>query len=93
MISDPKKQTESAKQTDFFVKVGNEIHVHAGHNYQPEPHRQVEMEVRNLPFGLKEYVDLIEAEVHGARVAAGRLAAALGGLFVVALQVYGKFAS
>ena len=31
--------------------------------------------------------------LYGARVAAGRLAAALGGLFVAALQVYGKFAS
>lgn len=87
------------RRKDFIVKrlkgtVGeaDPISVLVGRNYQPKPYRQVKTE-GNLPFSLKQYVDLIEAEVHGARVAAGRLAAALGGLFVAALQVYGKFAS
>ncbi len=56
--------------------------------FQPEPFRLVgEGFVRVL---LKEYLELIASEVRGAKRAAAGLAAALGGLFITAVQIYNR---
>ena len=66
--------------------------VFAQGDYQPVPYRSAgETSGTRLP--LEQYVDRIDKEVHTARVAAGRLAAALGTLFVAALQIYVRVTS
>ncbi len=55
----------------------------------PVPYRFANPKFRAV-FKLVEYVDLIRKETHDARVSAGRLAAALGGIFIAALQIYAR---
>ncbi|MCK6462009.1 MAG: hypothetical protein L6Q95_19170 [Planctomycetes bacterium] len=55
--------------------------------YRPEPFRSdAPKHGGNWSYG--DYIALLRAETHAARVRAGQIAAALGGLFVTAIQVY-----
>lgn len=68
---------------------GMRCNVQANGIYMPEPYRTAGYHV-GVRFDLVRYLDLLQAEVHAARTVAAKLAGALGGLFVTALQVYGK---
>ena len=65
--------------------------VDASGGYLPNPYRGRHGKVKPVQFLFKHYVDCLDAEVRAARGAAARIAGALGGLFVVALQTYGRF--
>jgi hypothetical protein len=58
-------------------------------DYQPLPFRRVGKDF-STRYLLQDYLERIGAEVRSARRASASLAAALGGLFLTALQVYGR---
>jgi hypothetical protein len=65
------------------------ITVEARGDFQPNPYRYGGKD-SYIQCSLKTYVDFIRAEVHDARVKAGSLAAALGGLTLTSIQIYAR---
>ena len=61
--------------------------IHAEREFHAEPYRAVEGGTKGV-YVLRDYVDLLRAETRRARVSAGALAGALGGLSLLGLQLF-----
>lgn len=61
----------------------------SGGAFQPKPYRR-EGEKFRVEMPTREYLALIHEEVRSAKAYAASIAAALGGLFIAAIQVYGR---